>query len=210
MARQSYLQIDFSNFDAKGLKPIVAALGRSKVKVILDDKGMPKVSGTNRITRRQGVPTKTATIFLLDGQKLMLSATSEGAIYQVKLNSTIIPVRNKDDLGAAVKEVAAVIRGNSKSFVTKLAAKTVKKHAEDASPSDKSTGTGGNSIPARLKRAKAQFTGLQEEIDAYQEVVQVKKTNLGKLKEEANSLSSAVETEKARRESLSAEIAELT
>lgn len=203
--KQSYLQFDFSNFNAKGLRSVISALGRSKVPVIKDDKGMPKVEGNNRITRRQGVPTKTAILYLMDGQSITLSATSEGSIYQVKLNGQVLPVKNVDDLGAAVKEVAAVVRKNSSAFSEKLAKQAVKAHA----PKDdsKKTGRGANSVFAKLKLAKEHVVELKAELDTRQKSTQEIQLDVDRVTQSVSDLESKISEEKARNERLTKALA---
>jgi len=198
------LVFDFGNFDAKGLKHIASAFGRSKAPVIKDEKGNPNIAGTNRVTRVKGLPTKSATFYFVDGQSLKLSATSEGAIYQVKLNSTFIPVKNKGNLQAAIKEIAQLIRKNSKVFSERLAKRTVKKHLAEVM--DK---PGSNSIPAKMKAAKEQMLGLQESLDVSREEAETKNQRLISITSRIVALESSISDERAKNQRLKTQLAEL-
>lgn len=199
--KQSYLSFDFANFDAKGLKPIVSAFGRSKLPVLKDEKGVPKIEATNRIKRIKGFPTKTATFYFVDGQSLTISATSEGSIYQVKLNKLVVPVKNVDDLSAAVKELAAMIKKNSAKFEEKLAKQAIRKHSEE--PKVK---RGSNGIPARLKASKGKVEELRTLISNKQRLVESSNRILSDNTSSISTLESSIENERSRRERLSTQL----
>ncbi|MCX4030455.1 hypothetical protein [Spartinivicinus marinus] len=110
---KQHLQFDFDNFNATGLKPLVKALKKRDVTV-------SDIEGSKRAVRKSGVLTKKATLFLADGQKLIIEATAQGAIFQVKLNNQVLAIKNVDNLNKAVKEIAGFVHKNSKSFQAKL------------------------------------------------------------------------------------------
>ena len=204
MAKQPHLSFDFANFDAKGLKPIVSALGRSKVAVLKDEKGTPKIEATNRSRRVKGLPVKTATFYLVDGQSITISATSEGSVYQVRLNKLIVPITNTGNLSAAVKEVAKMVRANSVKFTEKLAKQAIKKHTPI--PEKK---RGSNSIPARFKASKARIEELNESISERQTAIEQANVKHSEVVSSISTLQDSISDEKSRNERLHRELREL-
>ena len=113
MARQSYLSFDFNNFTEDGLKDITKEFKRNKLTVL-------SIDADNKPKRQSGVQTKKAVFVFDDGQKLTLQVTSHNVIFQVRLNSRIIPVKAVDDLKKAVSEISDKIRANSKTYQKSL------------------------------------------------------------------------------------------
>lgn len=93
------------------------------------------IEGSKRAVRKSGVLTKKATLFLADGQKLIVEATAQGAIFQVKLNNQVLAIKNVDNLNKAVKEIAGFVHKNSKSFQAKLRKMAERKQGQSNSGS---------------------------------------------------------------------------
>lgn len=105
----SYLSFDYAQFNEKGLKKVIDEFKRQKLQVT-------SVEADNKAKRQSGVQTKKAILHFADGQKLMFQATAQGAIFQVRLNTRVIPIKHVDDLKKAVAEIAGKISANSKQF----------------------------------------------------------------------------------------------
>lgn len=114
-----YLSFDFSQFNEKGLKKVIAEFKKNQLQVT-------SVEADNKPKRQSGVQTKKAVLHFSDGQKLMLQATAQGAIFQVRLNTRVIPVKHVDDLKKAIAEVAAKVASNSKQFQKQQAKRSTK------------------------------------------------------------------------------------
>lgn len=104
-----YLSFDFSQFNEKGLKKVIAEFKKNNLQVT-------SVEADNKPKRQSGVQTKKAVLYFSDGQKLMLQATAQGAIFQVRLNTRVIPVKHVDDLKKAIAEISSKLVSNSKQF----------------------------------------------------------------------------------------------
>lgn len=161
MARQDYVSFDFQNFNEKGLKKVITALEKNDLKVTA-------VDADNKARRQSGVQTKKAALTLADGQVLTLQATSEGAIFQIRLNSRILPVRNVNNLSKAIAEIADKIKGNSPQFQRAMRRKA------------KVDQTVAKDTVARTT-AKARLAVYQEQAKELQEQVQVLETRKSEL-----------------------------
>ena len=105
----NYLSFDYSQFNEKGLKNVIAEFKKNQLQVT-------SVEADNKAKRQSGVQTKKAILHFSDGQKLMLQATAQGSIFQVRLNTRVIPVKHVDDLKKAIAEIAAKLSRNSRQF----------------------------------------------------------------------------------------------
>ncbi len=127
MPRESYAKWDYDQFNETGLEPLVKALKRHKIGVI-------GVEGSNKPTRASGVQTKKALIILRNGQTIMLQVTAQGAVFQVRLNNRVVPLRAKGDITSIAKELAAMVRKNQPKFDEKLAKLAEKQEKTTSTP----------------------------------------------------------------------------
>lgn len=158
--RQNYAGVfDFAQFDVKGVEPIKKAFEQAGLTVI-------DVEATNRAARRAGYQVKSATFHFADGQKVVMMLKNDGDgngdIYQVKLNSRVVPVKNVDDMDKAVGEIATMAGANSASF---LKAQRRKNAKQDVDESDLE---GGRKKPvtaaAKLEAAQAESQELEQQV----------------------------------------------
>ena len=195
MPRETYASWDYDNFNDEGLKPLVTALGRSKVRVV-------DVDGTNKPTRHSGVQTKKAILSLSDGQSLMLQVTVHGAISQVRLNNQVIPVRAKDDISSIAKELGVKIRNNRTKFREK-AEKQAKKtqEANPAAPRAASLSTkkqlgvvtaDNTAVMERLATIQAEFDAIDAEKAKAQARLEAEKSVLAETQAENTSLAKQI------------------
>lgn len=114
-----FLSFDFSQFNEKGLKKVIDEFKKQRLSVT-------SVEADNKPKRQSGVQTKKAVLHFGDGQKLMLQATAQGSIFQVRLNTRVIPVKSVDNLQKAIVEISAKITANSKQFQKTLQKRAVR------------------------------------------------------------------------------------
>ncbi|SKA52948.1 defense against restriction DarA-related protein [Photobacterium toruni] len=114
-----YLSFDFDQFNEKGLKKVIDEFQNQNLSVT-------SVEADNKPKRQSGVQTKKATLHFSDGQKLVLQATAQGSIFQVRLNTRVIPVKYVDDLKKAITEIATKVKSNSKQFQNTLQKRAVR------------------------------------------------------------------------------------
>lgn len=163
--RQTYAGVfDFARFDVEGVKPIKDAFEKAGLTVV-------DVEASNKAARRAGYQVKQATFFFGDGQRVVMmlknDGDGQGDIYQVKLNSRVVPVKNVDDMDKAVAEIAAMAGANSASFV-KAARRKAEKQSVDESDLEGNKTRKPVTAAAKLEAATAEIAEL-EAIAAEQE-----------------------------------------
>ncbi|MBE0507907.1 MAG: hypothetical protein IBX50_14545 [Marinospirillum sp.] len=149
----------FDSFDAQGVEPIKKAFERAGATVI-------EVDAPNRASRRAGYQVKKSTFFLADGQQIMMLLKNDGEgngdIYQVQLNSRVIPVKNVDDMSKAAAEIARMAKANSPAF-TKAQRRKHQKLKVNESDLD---GGKPKTAPATARAKLAETKAEAEEMDA--------------------------------------------
>lgn len=163
--RQTYAGVfDFARFDVEGVQPIKDAFEKAGLTVV-------DVEASNKAARRSGYQVKQATFFFGDGQRVVMmlknDGDGQGDIYQVKLNSRVVPVKNVDDMDKAVAEIAAMAGANSASFV-KAARRKAEKQSVDESDLEGNKTRKPVTAAAKLEAATAEIAEL-EAIAAEQE-----------------------------------------
>lgn len=163
--RQTYAGVfDFARFDVEGIKPIKDAFEKAGLTVV-------DVEASNKAARRSGYQVKQATFFFGDGQRVVMMLKNDGDgygdIYQVKLNSRVVPVKNVDDMDKAVAEIAAMAGSNSASFV-KAARRKAEKQSVDESDLEGNKTRKPVTAAAKLEAASTEIAEL-EAIAAEQE-----------------------------------------
>jgi hypothetical protein len=103
------LTFDYDKFDKKGLE---------KVSKQFDKESLPvaEVKGDNKPKRENGFQVKTALITFESGQKLEVKAKADGGIFQWKLNSKILAIKNYMQLDQAMKEVVSYVKENEPNY----------------------------------------------------------------------------------------------
>lgn len=152
MPRESYAKWDFDNFNAEGLSPLVKALERQRV-------GVAEVEGSNKPSRASGKQTKKAILILRDGQNVMLQVTNDGAIYQVRLNNRVIPIRASEDINAIAKEIAVLVKKGRAAFQAKLA-----KQAEKGAQNFATTSAQSLTIRSRIDGLRSGNEPMRERL----------------------------------------------
>lgn len=103
------LTIDFEKFDKAGLKPVLKKFETAGIPV-------EDVEATNKAKRESGFLMKTATLVFASGQKITVKIKAGGGVFQVKLNSKVIPIKSVDDIAKAVDEVITYVKANEPAF----------------------------------------------------------------------------------------------
>lgn len=107
--RQEYVTFDFDNFDEKGLAGVRREFEKAGASVI-------DIEASNKSRRMSGYATKSATIYFEDGQSLTLRIKGDGDVFQVKLNSRVVPIANVDSMKKAVGEMARYVESNAPAW----------------------------------------------------------------------------------------------
>lgn len=103
------IHIDFEKFNKAGLKPILDKFEKMSLSVA-------GVEADNKAKRESGFQVKTAIINFESGQKLQIKAKAGGSIFQVKLNSKVLAIKNVEDLDKAIQEVIDYVKENEKNY----------------------------------------------------------------------------------------------
>lgn len=94
------LLFDFENLNdkARAVKKAVQAFGRAGANVVSSDVD-------KSTARRAGITFRNVHFTFADGQTVTMAIKQSGDVFEVKLNSKLIPIRNQDDHAEAIKEV---------------------------------------------------------------------------------------------------------
>ncbi|HAS6077944.1 hypothetical protein [Vibrio vulnificus] len=194
----SYLSFDYAQFNEKGLKKVIDEFKRQDLQVT-------SVEADNKAKRQSGVQTKKATLHFADGQKLMLQATAQGAIFQVRLNTRVIPIKHVDDLKKAVAEIAGKVSANSKQFQ-----QTLKKRAARASSTSKdSSSRAKTSLKAQIALANADKQDLEASVAEKRKQKQALEDSLPAKEQRKSDISTHINQEYSVSEQLEAELKQL-
>lgn len=124
---QTYHVFDFENFNEKGLTKFKAALKRAGAEVT-------GITATNRPVKKDGILTKSASLFFLNGQKSTLIIGGQGDVVSMKVNGKAYPVDTKD-IKSLANSLQNIFELGQQSFDKSLAKKLAK--ANDDAPNDK-------------------------------------------------------------------------
>ena len=196
--------VTYVNFNERGLQPIVDEL---------DKKHQQKVVGIkapNMAKREDGFMLKTAMFTFESGQKLEIKIKANGSIYQAKLNSKVIPVKNSEqvddptNLAKAIAEVAGYIKRNEPNYLKQQRRRAARK-IKDSEPSPRAS----SSTKKQLAEAKSTFEDVKQTLaDTEQDIAEVQST-IGERQTELNELQSELATLTEKNNALKAELAEL-
>lgn len=104
-----------------------AAGALKKVKQLMIRAGQPVVGAEfiDKAKRTNGVTYREAVLTLASGQTVTLRVTATGDIFQVLLNSSVVPIKAHDDSAKAVGEIAALAEKNQAAFQKAQARKAI-------------------------------------------------------------------------------------
>ena len=195
MARQQYVSFDYDNFTESGLKKVTKEFEKNGLNVI-------SVEADNKPKRQSGVQTKKAVFTFDDGQKVTLQVTAQGSVFQVRLNSRVIPVKNVDDLGKAIAEISDKVKANSKTFKKSLRKRDQRNKKDTPSPARTSTKKQLEAYQSQISELQDVNAELTKERDESQKAVQTKQST-------KQTLESELEVERSRNAALTAELEQL-
>ena len=195
--RNTYARWDFDNFDEQGLQPLVDELASNKIKVA-------DVDGTNKATRVSGELTKRATLSLSDGQSVLLLVTSQGALYQVRINNRTVGIRETESVSKFATELAVHIKRNRPAHEKKMAAL-----AEKALKPETSSKKRAASKATQLKEWQATLESAKQNLAKAEASLAEQASEVQTLRDELADLDSAVDDANARNTDLERQISEL-
>ncbi|HAT7594745.1 odaE [Citrobacter freundii] len=155
---KKYAQVNFDQVTEKGLKPFLDALKKAGLTV-------ENVAASNRVTKKNGLNVKTATLRFEDGQELQTEINDSGDFSGFKLNGKPIPAVRADTLSKIADSLATTVKQNAKKFSESLARKA--KRVIDIS----GTKPAVKSNVQRLKEAKDRRDKLNKNVQTLQETV---------------------------------------
>ncbi len=190
------ININFNRVTEQGLKPIINKFGKKGMAIA-------SVEATNSPKRESGFLTKSAIINFETGQKLLIRIKQDGTIFQVKLNGTVLPVKNVDNLDKAIDEVIDHVKSNETRYLKAKQKRLEKQKIKIDQPKARTTRKQELDIAeSRIAELETERDGLQTQINTLQEGVN---TKTGQLDE----LTSKLEDLKERGEELQTELDEL-
>ncbi len=198
MARQTYIAFDFANFTEQGLRKVAREFEKNDAPVIKDGNEY-SITATNKISRIQGMPTKSATLHFEDGQSVTLTINNEGSVFRVKLNNKTIPVFYVSSFSKSIAEISDKLKANSKKFAQAVKRKAARAHdADQKIPKHRS----GNSIPARLKAATAELENARAELAEVQQQAQEQQEKASQVSQRVNQIKQKIQQAFTQKEAL--------
>lgn len=186
------LTINFDKFDKTGLKPILKKF--EKAGLVVDE-----VEATNKAKRESGFLIKTAVMVFASGQKLTVKAKAGGGIFQVKLNSKVLPIKAVDDMDKALDEVITHVKANESNYLKQKE----KAAARVKVPRIKNVNT---SVAAQIDTVTASIEQLRGANENAQTEATAAAESMTQLTGQLSALETELATEKQRTESLQLEI----
>lgn len=98
----------------KAVREITRLFARAGVQVVGTD------VATNT-TKRAGVTFRNITFTFADGQTVTLAVKESGDVFEVRINNSVVPLRNQDDHANAIGEIAGQLDRRRAAFQRALA-----------------------------------------------------------------------------------------
>jgi len=103
------VRLPFDAMTESGLKPVLKKFEKQGLKI-------SKIESTNTAKRESGYLLKDATFNFEDGQKMLIRVKSDGTVFQVKLNTKVVPIRHVDDMDKAIIEMVDYVQSNATAY----------------------------------------------------------------------------------------------
>lgn len=103
---------------SKAVKRLVQAFTRAGANVATTDTD-------GKAKRTAGVSYRELALTFTDNQKVLLSIKQTGDVYQVKINGSVMPIRNQDNQVKAVAEIVQMLDAGRAKFQAKMARQKV-------------------------------------------------------------------------------------
>ena len=107
--QSNQVTLPFDTLTEKGLKPVVKKFEKLGCHVV-------EVDAPNKPKRESGFQVKQFTLTIEDGQKVSVKIKAGGAVYQVKLNNKVIPIKHLDDVDKAIGEIVEHVQSNASAY----------------------------------------------------------------------------------------------
>lgn len=137
---------DYSKITPAGLKAVSKSFEKNKVTV-------KQIEANNKPARMAGKLTKKAVFIMEDGQRITMFFTDSGDVFRVKMNNTVLPIKNTDSKAKAIKEISGLLIRNAPKFK-----KALQKKLEKAEIDSKA------GVVARKKVVNSKIADLKQEI----------------------------------------------
>jgi hypothetical protein len=98
----------------KAIRDITRMFDRAGVQVVSSE-----VAKT--LTKRAGVAFRNVDFTMADGQTVTMAVKETGDVFEVKINGSVVPLRNQDDHGKAIAEIGALLDKKRVAFQRALA-----------------------------------------------------------------------------------------
>lgn len=98
----------------RALNELLRMFSRAGAPVVASDASKPA-------SKRAGMAFKTVELTFADGQRASLLVKETGDVFEVKVNGSAVPLREQDDAGRAVAEIAAQLEKKRAAFQRALA-----------------------------------------------------------------------------------------
>ena len=98
----------------KAIRDLTRLFSRAGAQVI--DSAVAKTT-----TKRAGVTFRNVDLTFADGQRVTLAVKETGDVFEVRINGSVVPLRNQDDHAKAVSEIAALMERRRAAFQRALA-----------------------------------------------------------------------------------------
>lgn len=98
----------------KAIRDITKLFERAGVKVVSSD-----VAKT--LIKRAGVSFRNVSFTFADGQTVTLGVKETGDVFEVKVNGSVVPIRQQDDHAKTIAEVAALLDRKRSAFQKAMA-----------------------------------------------------------------------------------------
>ena len=167
MPPSAQVKLNFDKLDENGLQPIIKKFAQHGYKIV-------NVDANNRSKRESGFAIKQFALTFEDGQKMLVRIKGDGTVFQVKLNSRVVPIKHIDDVDKAIIEMCNYLYDNAKTYAN------AKKQRER----QKKIG---------VERPRAVLTN-EERIAGYQEKLESFNAGIADIKTEIEALKSSTET----------------
>lgn len=94
---------------AKALREVAKLFERAGTQVVTSE-AAPTMS------KRAGVSFRNVDFTFADGQRVTMAVKETGDVFEVRINGSVVPLRNQDDPALAVKEIAGLLDKRRAAF----------------------------------------------------------------------------------------------
>lgn len=150
------IQFDFDNPNEREFKKLIDAFKRN-------GQELSEFFSNNRVVKLDRQRTKNVILYFVSGQSITLSINETGDLFKIKLNSSIIPVKERSSVAKLAKELANKIEANQKRFEASLARKAARAIKDTSTKR-----TVRKTTTQRMNEAKAAHAAATNSLNAMQ------------------------------------------